>query len=127
MAFTTIENKPPRRGVAISATKCGSSFHPRLRFAPDVIDAMGWTVGDRLMLAYGTGKDKGKLQIKLDYLNGFKLRRGAPRDRSRFLICVRLGDGKPHKIQTAPHEISNGYLFVVLPDWARPTEPSAAE
>ena len=109
-------------GVAVGAVKTTQGIKFRLRFAPDVLNAMNWSSGCYLSLAYGEGHHAGKLRIGADELNGFKLQKGTPNDRSKFLNCTRIGDGQVHKRAPIPHKISDGYLYIDLPDWAQPSD-----
>ena len=124
MSFETIEkqlhNGTLAKGVAISASVRSPKISTRIRFAPDVLDAMNWYPGCRLGLAHGKGRDAGKLRIGPDDLNGFKLLNGGSTDKSKFLYCACIGDGKLHRRQLTPHTIHNGYLYIDLPDWAVP-------
>jgi hypothetical protein len=125
MSFETIEKKhgaAQAKGVAVGAGRYSQGIAVRIRFAPDVLNAMDWSPGRCLGLAYGTGRHAGKLRIGLDELNGLRLQNNGLRDRSKFLVCTRIGDGKKHPSQSAPHKISNGYLYIDLPDWALPAD-----
>ncbi len=123
MSFKMIERENNSRslavGVAVGAVKTTQDVKFRLRFAPDILDAMNWQPGCRLGLAFGEGSDDGKLRIGSDKLNGFKLQNGARHDRSKYMQCGRIGDQHLHKRESAPHEIRDGYLYIDLPDWAR--------
>ncbi len=125
MSFKAIEHPkhgPLATGVSIGASITGNRSAVRIRFGVDILNAMKWAPGCYLGLARGDGRDAGKLRIGLNELNGYKLLKGAPRDRSKFLFCGRLSDGKKHPSKFAPHQIRNGYLYIDLPDWARPAE-----
>ncbi len=126
MSFKTIEkifhSGALKKGVAIGAHLSSKRILCVLRFGSDILEAMNWGPGCYLGLAYGTGHHAGKLRIGLDELSGFKLQRGAPRDVSKALRCSRIGDGKKHKSQSVQYKIAIGYLYINLPDWARPMD-----
>ncbi len=126
MSFKTIEKRrgsiAHRRGVSIGAVSRGKYIYSRFRFGADILETMNWSPGCHLALAYGDGHDKGKLRIGLDDLNGFTLQKGAPRDKGKYLQCRGIGDGKEHARVLVPHKISNGCLYIDLPDWACPKQ-----
>ena len=126
MTFKVIQNQlshsAQRKSVSIGAVRNGKYTTTRIRFGSDILDAMGWLPGCRLSLAFGEDVHKGKLRIKLDDLNGYKLQRGAPRDKGKYLQCARIGDGKKHIRRAASHEIIGNYLFVDLPNWLQPLD-----
>ncbi len=123
MGFQIIDNRSHGRnvasGVAIGTCVAGRNLKVRIRFAPDVIEVMGWKNGAKLEIAYGDSKDVGKLRIGLNELCGFKLRSGGPNNRSKTIHCNQIGNGTKQKSQHVEHKIKNGYLYIELPEWAR--------
>jgi len=122
MTFKTIENQyggAQRKGVSIAVVKRKHRFTTRIRIGADILNLMGWAPGHCLGLAYEENPHGNKLRIGLDPLNGYKLQRGAPRDRGKYLQCTRIGDRKEHKRQTVSYKIVDDYLFVDLPDWVK--------
>ncbi len=124
MAFKTIEKMhsggAPATGVAIGRAQRGRGLITKIRFGPDILEAMNWAPGCRVTLAHGDGPHAGKLRIGADELNGFKILEGRSTDKSKFMFCSKIGDGKKHKREAVSHKITDGYLYIDLPDWAKP-------
>lgn len=106
-------------GVRIACYKAAHQRHTVLLvLGKDVTEKMDWMHGVRVEIATGDGKQAGWLRLKTSE-NGYALYHTGKGHAALSLSLMRLADDHTHSMESAPHKIKSGALYVRLPEWAK--------
>ena len=106
-------------GVSMaSICHANGSNYARISLGNDVLGKMNWEKGTQIEVA----RDGKKLRLKRNDLSGFRLVQSS-QGRAAYLSLTGLACSKSMPRKPTPHLISNGALYITLPDWAVKTAP----
>lgn len=114
---TTLGSQPVR-GCAVSIISCSKKLTFDLRLGVDVMERLGASRGDRLVVERGEGKHANQLRLKMGIMSGFRISISGKGSRAGHIRLSSLAGKQKHGITPAPYKFSSGYLYVELPDWA---------
>mgnify|MGYP001039492149 CR=1 FL=1 len=136
MSWTTLMKEPrgrPWTGIRVAIRKSAGSkaLHLAVMLGPDVIERVGWNIGDLIRPRAGFAEHAGLLRLeKCDSDDGFTLQKQRHKTQARPFLRLPLWYGlpdKPARVQLCTFEILDGGVVQVrLPqDWMTPRDAGA--